>query len=96
MKGLEQEYSPLLAMFWCALAVFFFFLLITLPPILAASAYTAMTIVIYRICYVSFSQMNPDLSDFTNTVASFLCAAFWPAYFAFGVFLFLGKVIRQE
>ena len=96
MRGLEEEYNPILAMFWCAFAVFFFFILITLPPILAASAYTAVTIAIYRVCYATISRTNPDFSDFTSTAVSFLSAALWPAYFAFGVFLFLGRAIRRE
>ena len=96
MKGMQKELSPFSAMIWCVFAVIMFLLLTTFPPILAASAYTAVTIVVYRICYSTISKTNPDFSDFTSTAVSFLSAALWPAYFAFGVFLFLGRVIRRE
>ena len=96
MKGMEEDLNPFLSMMWCVLAVIMFILVITFPPILAASAYTAVTIVVYRVCYSTISRMNLDFSDFTSTAVSFLCAALWPAYFSFGVFLFLGRAIRRE
>ena len=96
MRGMEKELSPFLAMIWCVFSVVMFLLLTIFPPILAASAYTAVAIVVFRICYSTISKTNPDFSDFVSTTISFLCAALWPAYFSFGVFLFLGRVIRGE
>ena len=71
MKGMEEDLNPFLSMMWCVLAVIMFILVITFPPILAASAYTAVTIVVYRVCYSTISRMNPDFSDFTSTAVSF-------------------------
>jgi|TARA_Y100000296_G_scaffold81675_1_gene109331 hypothetical protein len=97
VKGLEQEYSPVVAFFWCMLTVGWFVLLVAwVPPIIAAAGYTAMSIVVYRICHATFTQMNYGGSDVNNTVAAFMCAAAWPLYFLFGACMFLRRAIRQE
>ena len=96
MKGLEQEYSPVVAFFWCAFTVGFFVLLLTMPPIVTAAGYTAMSIVVYRVCNAAFAQMDFGGSETNNTVAAFLCAAAWPLYFFFGACMFLRRAIRRE
>ena len=97
MKGLEQEYSPLMAFFWCMLTVVFFVLLVMWAhPIIVAAGYTAMSIVIYRVCYMTFTQMRIGGSDINNTVVAFVCAAAWPLYFFFGAYVFLRRAIRRE
>ena len=97
MKGLEREYSPLTAFFWCTLAVVWFILLVAfMPPIVTAAGYTAMAIVVYRICHVTFTQMKYGNTDVNNTVAAFMCAAAWPLYFLFGACMFLRRAIRRE
>ena len=97
MKNLERHLSPLLGFLWCTLAVIFFVLLVAWGhPIIVAASYTALSIVLYRICYISFTQMNYGGSDFNNTAAAFMCAAAWPLYFFFGACMFLSKAIRQE
>ena len=96
MKGLEQEYSPIMAFFWCLLTVAWFVLLVAwTPPIIAAAGYTAMSIVVYRICHTTFTQMDYGGSDVNNTVAAFMCAAAWPLYFLFGAYMFLRRAIRR-
>ena len=97
MRGLEQEYSPLVAFFWCVFTLLFFVSLVVLmPPIIVAAGYTAMSIVVYRICHITFAQMNYGGSDINNTVAAFVCAAAWPLYFFFGAYMFLRRTIRRE
>ena len=97
MKGLEQEYSPYVASLWCLFTIGFFVLLVTLAhPIIAAAGYTAMAIVVYRVCHGTFTQMNHGGSDINNTVAAFVCASAWPLYFFFGACMFLRRAIRQE
>jgi len=97
MKGLEREYSPWAAFFWCMLAVGWFVLLVVwAPPIIAAAGYTAMSIVVYRVCHTTFTQMGFGASDINNTVAAFMFAAAWPLYFFFGACMFLRRTIRRE
>lgn len=97
MKGLEQEYSPVVAFLWCMLAVAFFVLLVSWAhPIIVAAGYTAMSIVVYRVCHITFTQMGFGGSDINNTVAAFMCAAAWPLYFLFGAYMFLRRAIRRE
>jgi len=97
MKGLEREYSPWVAFLWCTLAVGWFVLLVAwASPIVVAAGYTAMSIVMYRICHVTFTQMGVGGSDVNNTIAAFMCAAAWPLYFLFGSYMFLRKAIRRE
>ena len=97
MKGLEQEYSPLVAFLWCALTVVFFVLLVVWShPIIAAAGYTAMSIVVYRVCYITFTQMDFGGSEANNTIAAFMCASAWPLYFFFGACIFLRRAIRRE
>jgi len=97
VKGLEQEYSPVVAFLWCMFTVAFFVLLVVLmPPIIVAAGYTAMSIVVYRICHITFTQMNYGGSDVNNTVAAFMCATAWPLYFLFGAYMFLRRAIRRE
>ena len=97
MRGLEQEYSPLTAFFWCMFTVLFFVLLVVwMPPIIVAAGYTAMSIVVYRICHTTFAQMNYGGSDVNNTIAAFVCATAWPLYFLFGAYMFLRRSIRRE
>ena len=96
MKGLEQEYSPVVAFLWCMLTVAFFVLLVAWAhPIIVAAGYTAMSIVVYRVCHGTFTQMNYGGSDINNTVAAFVCAAAWPLYFFFGACLFLRRVMER-
>ena len=97
MRGLEQEYSPGMAFLWCLFTIGFFVLLVTLAhPIIAAAGYTAMAIVVYRVCHGTFTQMNHGGSDINNTVAAFVCASAWPLYFFFGACMFLRRAIRRE
>ena len=96
MKGLEQEYSSFMAFFWCILTVGFFVLLLTMPAIVTAAGYTAMSIVVYRICNATFTQMDMGGSEINNSVAAFVCAAAWPLYFFFGAGVFLRRTIRRE
>ena len=97
MKGLEQEYRPFVAFLWCLLTVAFFVLLVVWAhPIIAAAGYTAMSIVVYRVCHVTFTQMGFGGSDINNTVVAFVCAAAWPLYFFFGACMFLRRAIRRE
>lgn len=96
MKGLEQEYSSFVCMILCLFTVGFFFLLITMPPIVAAAGYTAMVIVMYRICYGTFSQIGLNTSEFTGFFVAFACAVIWPLYFFFGACVFLNKMVRGE
>ena len=97
MKGLEQEYRPFVAFLWCSFTVVFFVLLVVLAhPIIVAAGYTAMSIVVYRICHATFTQMSFGGSDINNTVAAFVCAAAWPLYFFFGAYMFLRRAIRRE
>ena len=97
VKGLEQEYSPVTAFLWCAFTVTFFVLLVTWAnPIIAAAGYTAFSIVVYRICHTTFTQMDLGGSEVNNTIAAFMCAAFWPLYFFFGACMFLRRAIRRE
>ena len=97
MRGLEQEYNPWMAFFWCTLAVVWFVLLVAwAAPIIVAASYTAMSIVMYRVCHASFAQMNYGGSDVNNTIAAFMCAAAWPLYFFFGACLFLRRATRRE
>jgi len=97
MKGLEQEYSPIMAFFWCMLTVVFFVLLVAWAhPIVAAAGYTAMSIVVYRICHATFTQMKFGGSDINNTIAAFVCAAAWPLYFFFGAYVFLRRAMGRE
>ena len=97
MKGLEREYSPLVAFLWCIFTVLFFVLLVAwMPPIIVAASYTAVSIVMYRICHATFTQMGYGGSDVNNTVAAFSCAVAWPLYFLFGAWMFLNKAIRRE
>ena len=97
MKGLEQEYSPIVAFLWCVLTVVFFVLLVVWAhPIIVAAGYTAMAIVVYRVCHGTFTQMNYGGSDVNNTVAAFMCATAWPLYFLFGAYMFLRRAIRRE
>tara|TARA_Y100000310_G_C20587140_1_gene766040 strand:- start:349 stop:639 length:291 start_codon:yes stop_codon:yes gene_type:complete len=96
MKGLEQEYSPVVAFLWCMFTVAFFVLLVAWAhPIIVAAGYTAMSIVVYRVCHGTFTQMNYGGSDINNTVAAFVCAAAWPLYFFFGACLFLRRVMER-
>jgi len=62
----------------------------------AAAGYTAMSIVIYRICHITFTQMSFGNSDISNTAAAFICAAAWPFYFLFGAYTFLRRALRRE
>ena len=96
MKGLEQEYSPLVASFWCAFAVGWFFLLLIMHPVVTAAGYTVMSVVVYRICHGVFTQMRFGGSDINNTIAAFVCAAAWPLYFFFGAYVFLRRAIGRE
>ena len=97
MKGLEREYNPIVAFLWCILAVGWFVLLVLWAhPLITAACYTAMSIVIYRVCYISFTKMRFGNSDINNTVIAFMCAAAWPLYFLFGAYIFLQKAIRRE
>jgi len=97
MRGLEREYSPFTAFLWCTLTVGFFILLVAWAhPIIVAASYTAMSIVIYRICHITFTQMGFGNSDINNTVAAFMCAAVWPLYFFFGACMFLRRSLRRE
>jgi hypothetical protein len=97
MKGLEREYRPIVAFLWCMLAVFWFVLLVVfMPPIVTAAGYTAMAIVVYRICHATFTQMGYGNTDISNTAVAFLCAAGWPLYFLFGASMFLRRAIRRE
>jgi hypothetical protein len=97
MKGLEQEYSPTMAFLWCLFTIGFFVLLVTLAhPIIAAAGYTVMSIVVYRICHATFTQMGIGGSEINNTVAAFVCAAAWPLYFFFGACVFLRRAVRRE
>ena len=97
MKGLEREYSPVVAFLWCMFTlVFFVSLVVLMPPIIVAAGYTAMSIVVYRVCHGTFTQMNFGGSDINNTVAAFMCATAWPLYFFFGAYIFLRRAIRRE
>ena len=97
MKGLQKEYSPWAALSWCALVVGWFILLMSwMPPIIAAAGYTLFSIVLYRICYGTYTKLLPNNTDFQNLVFAFVCAALWPLYFLFGVFFFLDRAIRRE
>ena len=96
MKGLEQEYSPFMAFFWCMFTLAFFALLLIMPPIVTAAGYTVMSMVIYRVCHITFTQMGVGGSDINNSVAAFVCAAAWPLYFLFGACMFLRRAIRRE
>ena len=97
MKGLEQEYSPVVAFLWCVLTVVFFVLLVTWAhPIITAAGYTAMSIVVYRVCYITFTQMHFGGSEINNTIAAFMCATVWPLYFFFGACMFLRRALRRE
>ena len=97
VKGLEQEYSPVVAFLWCMLVVVFFVLLVTWAhPLVTAAGYTAMSIVVYRICYITFTQMSFGDSEVSNTIAAFMCASAWPLYFLFGAYMFLRRAIRRE
>ena len=95
MKGLEQEYRPFVAFLWCMLTVAFFVLLMWSHPIIAAAGYTAMSIVVYRVCHGTFTQMNYGGSDINNTIAAFVCATAWPLYFFFGACLFFRRAIKR-
>ena len=97
MKGLEREYSPFVAFLWCMLMIGWFVLLVLwAPPIITAAGYTAVSIVIYRVCHASFTQMGFGTTDANNTIAAFMCATAWPLYFLFGAYIFLRKAIRRE
>jgi len=73
MKGLEQEYSPTMAFLWCLFTIGFFVLLVTLAhPIIAAAGYTVMSIVVYRICHATFTQMGIGGSEI-RTANAHLC-----------------------
>tara|TARA_Y100000034_G_C6790527_1_gene353931 strand:+ start:459 stop:752 length:294 start_codon:yes stop_codon:yes gene_type:complete len=96
MKGLEREYRPFVAFLWCMLTVVFFVLLVVWAhPIVAAAGYTAMSIVVYRVCHATFTHMDYGGSDINNTVAAFVCAAAWPLYFFFGACMFLRRALRK-
>ena len=97
MKGLEREYNSWVALLWCILVIGFFVLLVMwMPPIITAASYTAFSIVMYRICYVTYTQMLPNNTDFQNLLLAFACAAAWPLYFLFGACFFLDRAIRRE
>jgi len=97
VRGLEQEYRPIVAFSWCMLAVVWFVLLVVfVPPIVTAAGYTAMSIVVYRICHATFTQMKFGNTDANNTIAALICAAAWPLYFLFGACMFLRRAIRRE
>ena len=96
MRSLEKEYNSWMALFWCILAVGWFVLLMAwMPPVIAAAGYTLFSIVMYRICYATYTKLLPNNTDFQNLVFAFVCAALWPLYFLFGVFFFLDRAIRR-
>ena len=74
----------------------FILLMIWMPPIIAAAGYTLFSIVMYRICYATYTQLLPNNTDFKNFLFAFVCAALWPPYFLFGACFFLTKAIRRE
>ena len=95
LKGL-QRYDPWVALLWCALVVGWFILLMSwMPPIIAAAGYTLFSIVMYRICYATYTSYFRTI-QFSKLSFCFCMRCIMASIFLFGVLFFLGRAIRQN
>tara|TARA_R100001079_G_scaffold49906_1_gene25454 strand:+ start:1837 stop:2127 length:291 start_codon:yes stop_codon:yes gene_type:complete len=96
MKEMDQQYNSFVSMLMCLFISACFFILLLYPPLVVATGYTIVTILVFKIVDRTFMRMNLQQTENQLFVMAFICAAVWPLYFLFGAFLFLGKMIRGE
>ena len=95
MTVTTKKYIGFVYSLFCLFMVGYSCILLLLPPIVTATVYTLMAVIVYRACYKIFTFESFLNSDNKILFFSLGCGILWPLYFLFGFFFFLINIKKR-